>query len=47
MVLRCLQCHVQAAPWSARAAPSLVAMPGRPERLLLAGGLAAAAEVCG
>ena len=37
---------VQASPWSPRAACALLSVSGRPERLLLCGGLAAAAEVC-
>ncbi|CAK9093732.1 unnamed protein product [Durusdinium trenchii] len=40
------RCMSQASPWSPRAACALLSVSGRPERLLLCGGLAAAAEVC-
>ncbi|CAJ1358574.1 unnamed protein product [Effrenium voratum] len=40
------RCMSQASPWKPRTSPSLLAVPGRAERLVLSGGMAAAAEVC-
>jgi len=39
-------CMCQEAPWGKRKAAALHAVPSRPERLLLAGGMGAYAEVC-
>eukprot|EP00435_Cladocopium_sp_Y103_P068436 s196_g31.t1 len=39
-------CLNDASPWSPRVCTALLAVPGRPERLLLCGGLMTAAEVC-
>ena len=36
----------QASPWAPRCCPALLGVPGRPDRLLLCGGLMPAAEVC-
>lgn len=40
------RCMSQASPWSPGVCSALLAVPGRPERLLLCGGLMTAAEVC-
>jgi len=40
-------CMTSSAPWPARRAPALCAVPGRPEVLLLVGGLASYAEAMG
>lgn len=36
----------EASPWKPRSSTALLAVPGNPQRLLLCGGLAPAAEVC-
>uniref|UniRef100_A0A7S4RJA6 Uncharacterized protein n=1 Tax=Alexandrium monilatum TaxID=311494 RepID=A0A7S4RJA6_9DINO len=40
-------CMCSCSPWERRRAPALCAVPGRPDHLLLAGGMAPYAEVCG
>ncbi|CAE7402147.1 Creg1 [Symbiodinium natans] len=40
------RCMSQAAPFGARASPALAALPKRPERVVLCGGMAASAELC-
>jgi len=39
-------CMNSQAPWGRRAAPAVCAVPGKPDRLLLAGGFGQQAEVC-
>lgn len=40
-------CMTKEAPWEKRIAPALCAVQGKPECLVLAGGMASCAEVCG
>ncbi|CAE7496387.1 Creg1 [Symbiodinium sp. CCMP2592] len=40
------RCMAQDAPFGARASPALAAVPKRPERVILCGGMAASAELC-